>query len=228
MNYYSTRLLNDENLHILLKTLYEVKFNTIVNIIRKKKIKTFYLFKTKTIEYYLIKRLLYEVKSIFPTLKTKEIKNEIFIKNKETSFLIKEVSSTTDVEKRELFCRKKIYKEEILFNDVHIPTIKQLFCWVASINKIRKEKYNSLKLNSIITDKWAVRTLKELTITEVLIVPKENDDKGVTKFFERLHYLASNEIPFKLSYSEGNNEDYAKLKNKYLSAFIYINADYIL
>ena len=37
MNYYSTRLLNDENLHILLKTLYEVKFNTIVNIIRKKK-----------------------------------------------------------------------------------------------------------------------------------------------------------------------------------------------
>ena len=50
MNYYSTRLLNDENLHILLKTLYEVKFNTIVNIIRKKKIKTFYLYKTKTIE----------------------------------------------------------------------------------------------------------------------------------------------------------------------------------
>ena len=95
-------------------------------------------------------------------------------------------------------------------------------------NKIRKEKYNSLKLNLIITDKWAVRTLKELTITEVLIVPKENDDKGVTKFFERLHYLASNEIPFKLSYSEGNNEDYAKLKNKYLSAFLYINADYIL
>jgi hypothetical protein len=228
MNYYSTRLLNDENLHILLKTLYEVKFNTIVNIIRKKKIKTFYLFKTKTIEYYLIKRLLYEVKSIFPTLKTKEIKNEIFIKNKETSFLIKEVSSTTDVGKRELFCRKKIYKEEILFNDVHIPTIKQLFCWVASINKIKIKKYNSLKLDSIITDKWAVRTLKELTITEVLIVPKENDDKGVTKFFERLHYLASNEIPFKLSYSEGNNEDYAKLKNKYLSAFLYINADYIL
>ena len=217
MNYYSTRLLNDENLHILLKTLYEVKFNTIVNIIRKKKIKTFYFYKTKTIEYYLIKRLLYEVKSIFPTLKTKEIKNEIFIKNKETSFLIKEVSSTTDVEKRELFCRKKIYKEEILFNDVHIPTIKQLFCWVASINKIKKEKYNSLKLNSIITDRWTAPT-------EVLIVPKENDDKGVTKFFERLYYLASNEIPFKLSYSE---RDYTKLKNKYLSAFLYINADYI-
>jgi hypothetical protein len=61
---------------------------------------------------------------------------------------------------------------------------------------------------------------------EKLVVPKE--EKEFEEFFNKLFYLAENKQSFKLDISQITMQDYVEFKNKYLSAFIYINADYIL
>lgn len=228
MNYYSTTLLTKENLHILLKSLYEIKLTTIVNFIKKGGIKTFYFYKTKSIEYYLIKRLFYEIKSIYPEIQVREIRMKASIKNRKSSILIKELSSIINVEKSISIDRKKIYKENILFEDVNIKTIKELFLWVAELNKVNKKKYKTDKLDLLYSEREYSKFTNQNKYKEKLIVPREEKEKEVEEFFNKLFHLAENEIPFKLDFSQASMQDYAKIKNKYLSAFIYVNADYIL
>ena len=226
MNYYSTTFLTKENLHILLKSLYEIKLTTIANFIKKGGIKTFYFYKTKSIEYYLIKRLLYEVKSLYPEIQVVEITTRVFIKNKKSSILIKELSSIINVRKSIFIDRKKIYKENIIFEDVNIKTIKELFTWVADLNKINKNKYKIDKLDLLYSEREYSKFTNQNMDKEKLVVPKE--EKEFEEFFNKLFYLAENKQSFKLDISQITMQDYVEFKNKYLSAFIYINADYIL
>lgn len=225
MNYYSTTFLTKENLHILLKSLYEIKLTTIANFIKKGGIKTFYFYKTKSIEYYLIKRLLYEVKSLYPEIQVVEITTKAFIKNRKSSILIKELSSIINVKKSIFIDRKKIYKENIIFEDVNIKTIKELFAWVADLNK-NKYKYKIDKLDLLYSEREYSKFTNQNMDKEKLVVPKE--EKEFEEFFNKLFYLAENKQSFKLDISQITMQDYIEFKNKYLSAFIYINADYIL
>ncbi len=225
MNYYSTTFLTKENLHILLKSLYEIKLTTIANFIKKGGIKTFYFYKTKSIEYYLIKRLLYEVKSLYPEIQVVEITTKAFIKNRKSSILIKELSSIINVKKSIFIDRKKIYKENIIFEDVNIKTIKELFTWVADLNK-NKYKYKVDKLDLLYSEREYLKFTNKNMNKEKLVIPKE--EKEFEEFFNKLFYLAENKQPFKLDISQITMQDYIEFKNKYLSAFIYINADYIL
>ena len=140
--------------------------------------------------------------------------------------LIKELSSIIKVKKSTFIDRKKIYKENIIFEDVNIKTIKELFTWVADLNKINKNKYKIDKLDLLYSEREYSKFANQDMNKEKLVVPKE--EKEFEEFFNKLFYLAENKQSFKFDISQITMQDYIEFKNKYLSAFIYINADYIL